>query len=129
MSTSGDTMNKEIVATGGNPENAISVYNYETKFKVAEVVHAHEARICCSQLSPDGTTLATVGGDENLKFYKIFDPRGTEGPREKGSVMDGMLGMIGKEECGRNDKENRSKNSNEIHTRRPSSSTSQFLIR
>ena len=38
-------MNKEIVATGGNPENAISVYNYETKFKVAEVVHAHEARI------------------------------------------------------------------------------------
>ncbi|CAI4062841.1 hypothetical protein SUVZ_07G1330 [Saccharomyces uvarum] len=129
MSTSGGTMNKEIVATGGNPENAISVYNYETKFKVAEVVHAHEARICCSQLSPDGTTLATVGGDENLKFYKIFDPRGTERPREKGSVMDGMLGMIGKEECGINDKENRSKNSNEIHTRRPSSSTSQFLIR
>ncbi|CAI4458630.1 anaphase promoting complex (APC) subunit [Saccharomyces cerevisiae YJM789] len=126
-STNGGMMNKEIVATGGNPENAISVYNYETKFKVAEVVHAHEARICCSQLSPDGTTLATVGGDENLKFYKIFDPRCTGRSREDG-LMDGMLGLIGKEGCRTNDKENRSKNSSEIHTRRPSS-TSQYLIR
>ena len=42
--------------------------------------------------------------------------------------MDGMLGLIGKEGCRTNDKENRSKNSSEIHTRRPSS-TSQYLIR
>lgn len=69
------SMNREIVATGGNPGNAVSVYNYDTRFKVAEIVHAHESRICCSQLSPDGTTVATVGGDENLKFYKVFEPR------------------------------------------------------
>ncbi|SCW00546.1 LAFE_0C06590g1_1 [Lachancea fermentati] len=75
QSYSSNLEQREIVATGGNPENAISVYNYETKFKVAEIVHAHEARICSSQLSPDGTTLATVGGDENLKFFKVFEPR------------------------------------------------------
>ncbi|CDH10103.1 probable APC/C activator protein CDC20 [Zygosaccharomyces bailii ISA1307] len=73
--SSNGAMNKEIVATGGNPGNAVSVYNYDTKFKVAEIVQAHESRICCSQLSPDGTTVATVGGDENLKFYKVFEPR------------------------------------------------------
>ncbi|KAH3903378.1 ubiquitin-protein transferase activating protein CDC20 SCDLUD_001010 [Saccharomycodes ludwigii] len=64
---------REIVVTGGHPNNAISIYNYETRFKVAEIDHAHEARIVSSQLSPDGTTLVTVGGDENLKFHKIFD--------------------------------------------------------
>ncbi|CAB4257228.1 similar to Saccharomyces cerevisiae YGL116W CDC20 Cell-cycle regulated activator of anaphase-promoting complex/cyclosome (APC/C), which is required for metaphase/anaphase transition [Maudiozyma barnettii] len=68
-------MHREIVATGGNPSNAISVFDYDTKYKVAEIPHAHETRICGSQLSPDGTTLATVGGDENLKFFKVFDPR------------------------------------------------------
>ncbi|SCU96995.1 LAMI_0F08504g1_1 [Lachancea mirantina] len=73
QSSGSSGMQREIAATGGNPENAISIYNYDTKFKVAEIVHAHEARICSSHLSPDGTTLATVGGDENLKFFKIFD--------------------------------------------------------
>lgn len=68
-------MNSEIVATGGSPNNCISIYNYETKFKVAEITQAHESRIVSSQLSPDGTTIATVGGDENLKFFKVFDQR------------------------------------------------------
>ncbi|QLG71272.1 hypothetical protein HG535_0B03110 [Zygotorulaspora mrakii] len=81
-------MNREIVATGGNPGNAISVFNYDTKFKIAEIVHAHESRICCSQLSPDGTTLATVGGDENLKFYKVFEPRRKNKRRTKGVAED-----------------------------------------
>ena len=68
-------MNREIVATGGAPGNAVSVFNYDTKHKVAEIPHAHESRICTAQLSPDGTTLATVGGDENLKFYRVFEER------------------------------------------------------
>lgn len=81
-------MNREIVATGGSPGNAISVFNYDTKFKVAEIVNAHESRICCSQLSPDGTTLATVGGDENLKFYKVFEPRRRNKRKGKGVTED-----------------------------------------
>lgn len=68
-------MNREIVATGGSPGNAISVFNYDTKHKVAEIPNAHESRICTAQLSPDGMTLATVGGDENLKFYRVFEER------------------------------------------------------
>ncbi|KAL6942255.1 hypothetical protein ACO0QE_003424 [Hanseniaspora vineae] len=70
------TSNKrEIVATGGEPKNAISVYNYENRLKVAEIINAHESKIISSQLSPDETTLCTIGGDENLKFFKVFDSK------------------------------------------------------
>lgn len=86
-------MNREIVATGGSPSNAISVFNYDTKYKVAEIVHAHESRICSSQLSPDGTTIATVGGDENLKFYKVFEPR-RRNRRKAKSVADDVLSLF-----------------------------------
>lgn len=90
---SSGNMNREIVATGGSPGNAISVFNYDTKFKVAEIVNAHESRICCSQLSPDGTTLATVGGDENLKFYKVFEPR-RRNKRKSKCVTEDVLGLL-----------------------------------
>lgn len=88
--SSSGSMNREIVATGGSPSNAISVFNYDTKYKVAEIMQAHESRICCSQLSPDGTTLATVGGDENLKFYKVFEPRRRNRRKTKSVVGDVM---------------------------------------
>lgn len=68
-----DVFGREIVATGGYPNNAISVYSYDHQIKVAEIEHAHDARIISGQISPDGSILATVGGDENLKFHNIFN--------------------------------------------------------
>lgn len=117
QSYNGDIMNREIVATGGNPENAISVYNYETRFKVAEIVQAHDSRICSSQLSPDGTTLATVGGDENLKFYKVFDPK-----RSSKAGSDAFLDLlsVGSKKCDSDNARSRSP------TRR---NTSEYVIR
>ncbi|KAH3678965.1 hypothetical protein WICMUC_001333 [Wickerhamomyces mucosus] len=70
---SSDSFGKEIVATGGYPNNCISVYSYDHRIKVSEIENAHDSRIISGQISPDGSTLATVGGDENLKFYKIFN--------------------------------------------------------
>ncbi|AMD21289.1 HER010Wp [Eremothecium sinecaudum] len=75
QSYEGSHMKEEIVATGGSPDNSISIYSYESKIKVAEITQAHESRIVSSQLSPDGTIIATVGGDENLKFYRVFDAK------------------------------------------------------
>ncbi|CCK70907.1 ubiquitin-protein transferase activating protein CDC20 KNAG_0F02420 [Huiozyma naganishii CBS 8797] len=90
------SMNREIVATGGNTENAVSVFNFDTKFKVAEIAKAHESRICTSQLSPDGTTVATVGGDENLKFYKVFEPRRQVKRRQKsGGLVEDVVSIFG----------------------------------
>jgi cell division cycle protein 20 (cofactor of APC complex) len=70
---SSDSFGREIVATGGYPNNSISIYSYDHKIKVAEIENAHDSRIISGQISPDGSTLATVGGDENLKFYKVFN--------------------------------------------------------
>ncbi|KAG0663183.1 ubiquitin-protein transferase activating protein [Monosporozyma unispora] len=88
------TINREIVATGGAPDNAVIVYNYDTKFKVGEIVKAHDTRISCAQLSPDGTRLATIGGDENLKFYKVFEPRRRMGRASKSSLPIDNINLL-----------------------------------
>ncbi|WLF81558.1 WD repeat-containing protein slp1 [Lodderomyces elongisporus] len=63
----------EIVATHGFPTNSISLFNYPTLQKTGEVVNAHDTRILNGCLSPDNLTLATIAGDENLKFWSLFD--------------------------------------------------------
>lgn len=63
----------EIVATHGFPTNNISIFNYPTLQKTGEIIGAHDARILSGCLSPDSLTLATVAGDENLKFWSLFD--------------------------------------------------------
>lgn len=63
----------EIVATHGFPTNNISLFNYPTLQKTGEITGAHDSRILSGCLSPDSLTLATVAGDENLKFWSIFD--------------------------------------------------------
>lgn len=78
---------QEIVATNGFPKNSISVYSYPTLQKTGEIVNSHEARILYSARSPDGTTLATAAGDENLKFWKIFDVKNKQ--EEDSSLANG----------------------------------------
>ncbi|MCP8720328.1 MAG: WD40 repeat domain-containing protein [Asgard group archaeon] len=63
----------EIVATHGFPTNSISLFNYPTLQKTGEITNAHDSRILNGCLSPDNLTLATVAGDENLKFWSLFD--------------------------------------------------------
>lgn len=63
----------EVVATHGFPSNSISLFNYPTLQKTGEIVKAHDSRVLNGCMSPDGTTLATVAGDENLKFWSLFD--------------------------------------------------------
>lgn len=68
------THHKELVSTGGFPNNALSVWSYPTLVKNIEIP-AHEQRILFSCLSPDGQTLATASADENLKFWKLFEKK------------------------------------------------------
>lgn len=63
----------EVVATHGYPTNNISLFNYPTLQKTGEILGAHDSRILNGCLSPDLLTLATVAGDENLKFWSLFD--------------------------------------------------------
>ena len=77
----------EVVATHGYPLNSISLFNYPTLQKTGEITLAHDSRVLSGCMSPDGTTLATVAGDENLKFWPLFDlhkQKALEEPAELG---------------------------------------------
>lgn len=74
---------KELLSTHGYPDNNITVWSYPSLAKIYDVP-AHDARVLCSALSPDGCTVATAASDENLKFWKIWEvaqtgKKGSEG--------------------------------------------------
>ncbi|KAE8211918.1 hypothetical protein CF327_g4392 [Tilletia walkeri] len=71
---------REIVATNTALDDPavggfIDIYAHPSGGKVAEIKAAHEVKILHASLSPDGQTLATVGVDESLKFWKVFEKR------------------------------------------------------
>ncbi|KAK9469253.1 ubiquitin-protein transferase [Lipomyces arxii] len=80
------TTYKEIVSTHGYPDNNLSIWSYPTLVKNGEI-QGHDTRILGSALSPDGSTLATVASDENLKFWKVFEQIG----KKVSSAVGGTL--------------------------------------
>ncbi|KAK9454391.1 WD40-repeat-containing domain protein [Dipodascopsis uninucleata] len=78
---------KEIVSSHGYPDNNLSIWSYPTLVKNGEI-QGHDTRILGSALSPDGSTLATVASDENLKFWKVFEQIG----KKVSSAVSGSLG-------------------------------------
>lgn len=79
---------KELLSTHGFPDNTISLWSYPSLEKIYDVP-AHDSRVLCSSLSPDGTTVATGAGDENLKFWKIWEARSAKKASDEG---DGGMG-------------------------------------
>ncbi|KAG6889741.1 hypothetical protein C0995_015039 [Termitomyces sp. Mi166 len=73
---------KEILSTHGFPTNALMVHAYPSMERVAEIRDAHDARVLFSCLSPNGDVVCTGAGDENLKFWRIWDA-GEEKARKK----------------------------------------------
>ena len=57
----------------GSDAGALCVWAHPSGQKMAEVPDAHDGRVLHTTLSPDGQTLATVGSDESLKFWRIFE--------------------------------------------------------
>ena len=80
--------NKEIVSTSGNQ---LSVFGYAAQTGLSKIVDipAHESRILCSSISPDGSSLATVSSDECLKFWKVFEAK----PRQREVERPGVKAM------------------------------------
>ncbi|KAK9462328.1 ubiquitin-protein transferase [Lipomyces oligophaga] len=86
------TSYKEIVSSHGFPDNNLSIWSYPTLVKNGEI-QGHDTRILGSTLSPDGTTLATIASDENLKFWKVFEQIG----KKISSSVGGTLSQGGKD--------------------------------
>ncbi|KAH8987583.1 WD40-repeat-containing domain protein [Lactarius akahatsu] len=64
---------KEFLTTHGYPSNAIMVHAYPSLDRAAEIRDAHDSRVLFSCVSPAGDMVCTGAGDENLKFWRIWE--------------------------------------------------------
>ncbi|KIY62074.1 WD repeat-containing protein slp1 [Cylindrobasidium torrendii FP15055 ss-10] len=77
---------KEILSTHGYPTNAIMVHAYPSMERVAEIRDAHDSRVLFSCVSPAGDVVLTGGGDESLKFWKIWEAPSAAGKKKKSAL-------------------------------------------
>lgn len=74
VSTHGLSLGSASAGAGG-AGGTINIWSHPSCNRIAEVRNAHDGRILHTALSPDGQVLATVGTDENLKFWRVFERR------------------------------------------------------
>ena len=86
---------KEIFSTHGYPTNSFMVHSYPSMTCVGEIKDAHDSRVLYSCVNPAGDCVVTGAGDENLKFWRIWElPKGSSKKRAtKGSVHDGLMSI------------------------------------
>lgn len=68
---------KELLSTHGYPNNNISLWSYPSLTKIYDI-QAHESRVLATAISPDGLSVASAAADENLKFWRIWEPKATK---------------------------------------------------
>jgi cell division cycle 20, cofactor of APC complex len=49
------------------------IHAYPSMERVAEIRDAHDSRVLFSQVSPQGDVVCTGAGDENLKFWRLWE--------------------------------------------------------
>src|SRR5882757_3981228 len=64
---------KEILTTHGYPTNSIMIHAYPSLERVAEIRDAHDSRVLYTAVGPAGDVVCTGAGDENLKFWRIWE--------------------------------------------------------
>ena len=62
---------REIATSHGHKKNQLSIWRYPSLQQVGELT-GHTLRILSTALSPDQTTVATLGADDSLRFWKCF---------------------------------------------------------
>eukprot|EP01089_Gocevia_fonbrunei_P016669 TRINITY_DN5231_c0_g1_i1.p1 TRINITY_DN5231_c0_g1~~TRINITY_DN5231_c0_g1_i1.p1 ORF type:complete len:489 (+),score=72.81 TRINITY_DN5231_c0_g1_i1:97-1467(+) len=67
-------VHRELVSSHGFSQNQICVWKYPSMTLIGEL-HAHTSRVLHLALSPDGTTVASLAGDERLRFWKVWEPK------------------------------------------------------
>ncbi|KZT01333.1 WD40 repeat-like protein [Laetiporus sulphureus 93-53] len=92
---------KEFLTTHGYPTNAIMIHAYPSMERVVEIRDAHDSRVLWSALGPSGDLVCTGAGDENLKFWRVWEvPKVKRGKEAKngsssgtGSTNSGILSI------------------------------------
>lgn len=62
---------KELISSHGYSNNELIVWKYPALTKVGEL-RGHTARILGTSMSPDGSTVVSLGADETLRFWNCF---------------------------------------------------------
>uniref|UniRef100_A0A7S3YT40 CDC20/Fizzy WD40 domain-containing protein n=1 Tax=Lotharella globosa TaxID=91324 RepID=A0A7S3YT40_9EUKA len=65
---------KELVSAHGFSKNQLSVWNYPSMTKIADLT-GHTSRVLHTAQSPDGTVVCSAAADETLRFWKVFEPQ------------------------------------------------------
>jgi cell division cycle protein 20 (cofactor of APC complex) len=66
------------------------LHAYPSMERIAEIRDAHDSRVLFSALGPAGDVVVTGAGDENLKFWRVWEV-------EKAKVGKKRVGGEGKE--------------------------------
>ncbi|GAU30518.1 hypothetical protein TSUD_18980 [Trifolium subterraneum] len=86
---------KELLSGHGYTTSAESsqlcLWQYPSMTKVG-TLDPHSSRILHLSQSPDGSTVASAGGDETIRFWDVFGPPPVTDRRED-SVLDDLLSM------------------------------------
>jgi cell division cycle protein 20 (cofactor of APC complex) len=74
------------------------VHAYPSMERVAEIRDAHDGRVLYSAIGPGGDVVVTGAGDENLKFWRIWEGVASGGEKgRKGKVGEGKVGSSTRE--------------------------------
>jgi cell division cycle 20, cofactor of APC complex len=78
---------RELVSSHGFSRNEISVWKYPSFVKVRELT-GHTARVLHMAAGPDGSSVATAGADETLRFWRLL---GEPKDEEKAPAVESAL--------------------------------------
>ena len=67
------------------------IHAYPSLERVAEIRDAHDSRVLFSCVGPAGDVVCTGAGDENLKFWRIWEV-GSQGTKKKVLAVGEELG-------------------------------------
>ncbi|XP_021948798.1 cell division cycle 20.2, cofactor of APC complex [Folsomia candida] len=81
---------REILSSHGFTKNQLALWKYPEMTQVGEML-GHQSRILHMALSPDKTTVATVGADETLRFWRIFPPTKSSADSKKKKVTSQII--------------------------------------
>ncbi|KAF9224741.1 WD40 repeat-like protein [Gyrodon lividus] len=100
LGSSGSGASATLLATGAPRATGATGTTPSPSPKLFEIRDAHDSRVLFSALSPNGEVLVTGAGDENLKFWRIWDAKDAKsgkkvsgGKKQEGSSGRGILGI------------------------------------
>ncbi|KAF8627145.1 hypothetical protein AX17_006362 [Amanita inopinata Kibby_2008] len=85
---------KELLSTHGYPTNAIMIHAYPSMERVAEIRDAHDSRVLYSCVNPAGDVVCTGAGDENLKFWRVWDAAAEAAAKKRKGTVDELGGGV-----------------------------------